>query len=132
MPIQKSLNQLLAFLNLHQYAKSQFMPSIYSWNTATFRVPWPDWPHLFWPCPTKIFLKIFMWICINKQNIRRFYWFILEIWLTKKSCSLIGWYFGPYLRNKNFPKIWDLHRNIANNINFHYRTNLVNIINQVF
>ena len=39
------------------------------------------------------------------QKIRLFHWFVLEIWLIKKSCNLIGWeHFGPYLRNKNFPK----------------------------
>ena len=31
--------------------------------------------------------------------------FVLEIWLIKKSCNLIGWeHFGPYLRNQNFPR----------------------------
>ena len=36
----------------------------------------------------------------------RLFWFVLEIWLIKKSSNLIGWEnFGPYhLRNKNFPK----------------------------
>ena len=34
-----------------------------------------------------------------------FNWLVLDIWLIKKSCNLIDWeHFGPYLRNKNFPK----------------------------
>ena len=61
----------------------------------------------FWQCPPKKFLInfYFMWICINMQKIRLFYWFPLEIWLIKKSCNLFGWeQSGPYLRNKTFPK----------------------------
>ena len=39
------------------------------------------------------------------QKVRLFYQFVQEIWLIKKPCNLIGWRdFGPYLRNKNFPK----------------------------
>ena len=46
-----------------------------------------------------------MWICINMQKISPFYWFVLEIWLVKKSSNLIGWeHFGPYLMHQNFPK----------------------------
>ena len=74
-----------------------------------------------------------MWICINMQKIRLFHWLVLEIRLIKKSCNLIGWeHFGPYLRNQNFPKTWDLCRNIANNIHFHYRTNSVKINDKIF
>ena len=65
------------------------------------------------------------------QKIRLFHGFVLEIWLIKKSCNLIGSeHFGPYLRNQNFP-IWDLCRNTAN-INFRYRTNSVKINDKVF
>ena len=37
----------ITFLNLHHHAKKQFIPSIYSWDTESFRVLWPDWPHPF-------------------------------------------------------------------------------------
>ena len=34
-----------------------------------------------------------------------YHWFLLKVWLIKKSCNLIGWeHFVPYVRNKNFPK----------------------------
>ena len=94
------------FLNLHQHAKNQFSPSIHSWDTVNFRVLWPDWPHPFLTMPTQnSFRSTFnLWICINMQKSSLFHWFILEIWLFKKSWNLIGWeHFGPYLRN-NFPK----------------------------
>ena len=43
----------------------------------------------------------FMGICINMQKITQFHSFVLEIWLIKQSCNLIGWeHFGPY---KIFP-----------------------------
>ena len=72
-----------------------------------------------------------MWICINTQKIRLLHWFVLEIWLIKKSCNLIGWeHFGPYF--PEFCQIWDLCRNIANNIHFHYRTNSVKINDKIF
>ena len=31
-----------------------------------------------------------------------------------------------------FPQLWDLHRSTANNLNFHYRTNLEKIYDQIF
>ena len=46
-PNQKSLKQLLAFLNFHKYAKNQFIPLIHYLDTVSFRVPRPDWPHSF-------------------------------------------------------------------------------------
>ena len=61
----------------------------------------------FWPCPPKIFLINFkfLWTCIKKHKITLFHWFVLEMWLIKKSWNLIYWeQFGPYLRNKTFPK----------------------------
>ena len=79
--------------------KNQFIPSIHSWDTVNFRVLSPDWPHPFLTIPA----KKCMWICINMQKIRIFHWFVLETWLIKKSCNLIGWeHIGLCLRNKIF------------------------------
>ena len=50
---QKSLKLLLAFLNLHQHAKNQFIPSVYSKDTVNFRVLWPGWPHPSLTTPTR-------------------------------------------------------------------------------
>ena len=61
----------------------------------------------FWPCSSKkFFIKFYcMWICMNMQKIRLFYWFVFKIWLIKKSYNLIGWeHFNPYFRTKSFPK----------------------------
>ena len=60
----------------------------------------------FLPCSKKCLINFeFMWICINMQNIELFHWFVLEIWLIKKSCNLIRWEnFSPYFMNINFHK----------------------------
>ena len=77
----------------------------------------------FWPCSPKKFLINFkfMWISISMHKIRLFQLFVLETWLVKKSCNLIDWV--------HFPKYGNCP---AKNINFHYRTNLVKINDQIF
>ena len=40
--------------------------------------------------------------------------------------------FWPLSWEQKFSQIWDLHKNTANNISFHYRTNSVNTKNQIF
>ena len=56
----------------------------------------------FWPYPPKYFLISFQYIRICRVNLR--IWFVLVIWLIKKSCNLIGWeHHGLYLRNQNCP-----------------------------
>ena len=47
MATLKSLKYLLAFLNLHQYSKNQFILSIHSW------IPWPGRPRSFLNMPTQ-------------------------------------------------------------------------------
>ena len=38
---------LLIFVNLYQNAKNQFITSVHSSDTVSFRVPSHDWPHSF-------------------------------------------------------------------------------------
>ena len=59
MPTQKSSKYVLAFLNLHQHVKNQFVASIFSWDTVNFEVLWPDWPHLFLTMPTQKYFDYF-------------------------------------------------------------------------
>ena len=148
MPIQRLLNQLLAFLNFYQYTKNQFISSVDFWDKKS----WSDWPqsiltmptpqnfqylicvnlyryvknqlipsvhsrnifnfrardefgHIyFWPSQ-KSFDQRLIFVSLHVQKIKLFHWFVLEIWLIKKSCNLIGWeHFGLYLTNKHFPK----------------------------
>ena len=68
---QKSLKLLLAFLNLHQHAKNQFIPSTHSWDTVNFRVLWPGWPHPSLTMPTPKFfdqLLIYVNLCQHVKN----------------------------------------------------------------
>ena len=60
MPTQKSSKYVLAFLNLHQHVKNQFVASILSWDTVNFEVLWPDWPLIFDYAHPKI-----LWLLLN-------------------------------------------------------------------
>ena len=74
-PTQKSLNQLLAFLNLSQHLNNQFIPSAYFWDIANFWVPSPDWPHQFLTLSTQKnfwWTLTFLWIYVNMQKISLF------------------------------------------------------------
>ena len=90
----------VTFLGLHHYAKK--VHSIHSWDKVNFGVLWPDLPHPFLTMPIQ--KNWFMWICINMQKIMLFHWFVLETWLIKKSCNLIGWEYFDYLK-EFFPNI---------------------------
>ena len=72
----------------------------------------------FLQCPPKTFLISFyyMWICINMQEIRLFYWLVLEIWLIKKILQS-DWLrtIWPVSQKPKFSQIWDLCRNTGNN-----------------
>ena len=67
-----------------------------------------------------------MWICINMQKSGYFiYLFWRYGWLKNPAV----WLAEDILAHisGHFPQIWDLCRNIANNIHVHYRTNSVKI-----
>ena len=73
MPTQKSLNQLLASLDLYQHAKNQLIPSVRIWYTVNFRVRWWDWPHLFLNMPTqKIFDQLLIFVNLYKHAKNQF------------------------------------------------------------
>ena len=123
-PTQKSLKWPSTFLNLYQHAKNQFIPWIHFWDTANFRVPWPDRPHPFLAIPTqKIFDQFLIYVNLYRhakdQDFFNLFWRYgwlknTAIWLNENILAHIS-------------QILNLCRNIANNINFHYRTNSVKI-----
>ena len=81
MPTQKSLNQLLASLNLYQHAKNQFIPPVNFRDTVNFGVPRPDWPHLFLTMPTQqIFDQVLIFVNLyqHEKKISLFHLFILQ------------------------------------------------------
>ena len=49
---QPIFGQHLIFVNLHQYARNQSIPSVHSSDTVNFRVLSPHWPHPFLTMPT--------------------------------------------------------------------------------
>ena len=99
-PTQKLLKSLLAFLNLLQYAKNPFTPSIHNWDTANF------WSYPFLTMPN---LKCFnqhefvsTWKKTKKQLISSFLFYRYS-WI--KSCYQIRQEkFCRYLRTQILPK----------------------------
>ena len=73
MPTLKTFDQLLIFVNLHHYAKNQFILSVHFPDTVNFRVLSPDWPHPFLTIitpPPKIsyHLSICVNLCLHAKN----------------------------------------------------------------
>ena len=135
-PTQKSLNQLLAFLNLYQKAKNQFISSVYSWETDNFRVPRPDWPHPFLTMfNPNIFDKylIFVNLCQYPKNeavSSICSGEIIDLKILQSDWLRVFW---PISQDQDLSQIWDLGRKTINNVHFHFRTtNSVKINNQIF
>ena len=88
--------------------------------------------HIFDHAHPKFFDQLLVHMNLYKHEKNRlFHGFVLEIWLIKKPCNLVGWeHFGPYLMKKNSHK-----HGICTGtqqISFHYRTNSVKINDQIF
>ena len=65
-PPKNHWNNFLLFWICTTMQKNQFIPSIHSWDTANFRVLWPDWPHPFLAAPIQNFFdQILICICIK-------------------------------------------------------------------
>ena len=61
-------SQLLICMNLYQYTKNKLFPSIHSWDTVNFRVPWQDWPHWLLAMPTqKNFDQLLIYVNLYKH-----------------------------------------------------------------
>lgn len=96
--------------------KIKFDPSVHSWDTVNFRAAWTGWPHLFLNIPTPIFL-INVWFVLTCTKSDYFIDFFCDVADQKILQSNWMRTFGPYLRNKSFPKYGIFCRNMANNIN---------------
>ena len=81
-PTQKSMVQLLAFLNLYQPAKKSvyFICSVFETQSILESRDLTGHTH-FWPSlPNKFLINFhFLWVCINMQKISLFYLFILQM-----------------------------------------------------
>ena len=84
----------------------QFFQFFHSLDTVNFTTPSLDWPHLFLNIfsSQNILDKLLIYVSLYQHaKIRLFHWFVLDVWLIKKSCNLISWeHFGPYLKYKNY------------------------------
>ena len=99
--------------------------SVHSGDTANFWVLWPDWPHPFLIIPNqKCFdqLLIYMNLHHMQKNLIDVFWRYgslknSEIWLAEIILS--------HISGKKISQTWNLCRNTANSIIFHYQTNSV-------
>ena len=63
MPTPKIFHHLLIFVSLNQHAKNQFISSVHSSDTVSFRVHRPDWPCPFLTMPNqKIFNQLLIFV----------------------------------------------------------------------
>ena len=77
---EKSLNQLLAFLNSYHHATNfKFIPSVHFWDTVNFTVPWPDRPHRFLTMPTKHIYDQLLTFADLYQHVKKISLFHLPI-----------------------------------------------------
>ena len=109
MTKQKSLLWLLAFLNLNQHAKNQFIPLIPHWDNVNFRVLRPGWLHPVFDHTHPYIFQLtfnfyeFVSICKN-QAISPF---------SFKNPMMIGReHFGPYMTDHIF-RIYGIYGGIS-------------------
>ena len=105
-----------------------FIP-LFTWDTANFKVLWPEWPHPFFDqSHPNIFQSTFhfhKYVSTCKKT-RAFHHFVRQIYLFyiwfKNLKTDSDWHrvFWSLFQEPDFPRIWDLCGNTSNNINFHY------------
>ena len=122
--IEDSVPSIASFL-VPRWDPANFNPLILSWDTTSFSILVPEWWHPFFITPTPIFFNQqfnfheLVSTCKNQSNSSFCYgdtdWKILQSDWPRQ--------FWPISQELDFSQRWDLRRNIANNINFHYRSN---------
>ena len=124
----KTIEITFSFFEFAPVCQKQSIPSIHSWDTANFRVPWPDCPFLTIPTQ-KPFDQLLIYVNLYQHAKNQaislscsgdmFDWKILQFdWLKT---------FWPISHELKFSQIWNLCRNTENNINFHCGTKSVKI-----
>ena len=119
---QPIFGQHLIFVNLHQYARNQSIPSVHSSDTVNFRVLSPHWPHPFLTMPTpKTFNHLL--VCISLyQHAKNM--FILQIQSILESCHQTG--FNTFL-TMSTPKYF-CHLFISMNLYQHVKSRLIPLL----
>ena len=111
----------LSFCEFAPACKQKFIPPIYSWDTANFRVIWPDWAHPFLTIPTKkYFDQLLIYVNLYQHTKNQAISLICSGNMLDWKILQSDWLktFWPVSQELKFSQIWDLCRNIANNINF--------------
>ena len=124
LPTQNIFDHLLICLNLYQHTKKlvnsicSFFKYIQEWTDALPK-------KCLWTFNFCEFLRT----CKNEAVSSIYSWEIVD-WKIQQSVWLRP--FWPISQEKHFSQIYDLCRNTANNINFHYRTSQVKINDWMF
>ena len=116
MPTQKTLKELLAFLNLKYHAKSPFIPQVQPSDTVNVRAWWPDWENNH---PKNFLSNFFEFVSTCKKsgyfivhlktvesNLQREFWSISQeqdFWLYS------GWTFWGLFHGKSPPSPKNCH-----------------------
>ena len=104
------------------------------WNAVNFRILWPDWSQPFVTIPTlEYFAQFLISVNLYQHEKKLFHWFVLEIGLVKINPAVwLAENILVHISRTKFSLNMEFVQNTANNINFHYRTNLVKIKDQIF
>ena len=99
---KKTLNKLLAFMNLHQLEE---ITLFHLFTTVNFRVPWPDWPHPFLTNAHQKFFWSAFKLCYHVSTCKTSVysiWFILQIQSILESCPRLTTPIFEHAHPKNF------------------------------
>ena len=122
----KIIKVTLASLNFYEHTKNQFIPIIFSLDTASFCVLKPELPHPFLTIPTPIFFNQLL-VSINLYQYAKNQAFSSCCFRDMVDLKILqsDWLrtFWPISQEPDFSQVWDLCKHTVNNINFLYRPN---------
>ena len=102
---KKIIEATFSFPEFALALKNLFTPSVHSWDTVNFR---PNWPHPFFNTAIQNFFdQLLIYVDVYQVAKKSSYFIDLFLrygWLKNPAIWLAWEQFGPYLRNKNFPK----------------------------
>ena len=91
--------------------KKSVISYVHFWDTVSFKVSWPDWPHPFMTMPTqKKFDQLLISLNLYQYAKNQFFHlFILQIQSILETCHQTGHTHFWLSQPKNFQSTFDLH-----------------------
>ena len=108
-------------------AHTKSVHSTYSWDTVNFRALWPVWPYPSDHAHPTFFDKLLIYVDLCQHVKNQAISLICSGDMVDQKILQSDWQriFWSISHELKFSQIWDLCRNTASNINFHYRWNSV-------